>query len=572
MSIHFPASVDPACQNPNPRHSVHFPSSSRLVTYFPKEAVDDYFALKDQALSIKHPTLSPYLNHLIETPLASELKMAEIGIIQSYLEQGKTLPKSSFLDDYLNSSNDLKELMKVLVDDKGNISNARFIACKVIIEKSDMPNKTLLLHCLEHINLLEDIEIHECIKSLIEDSPRRALLTALFSLPNHRSDIQFLLGNSSNFLIRHLLHSLRLGILVVGEVQMPIAELKFNNLTDLLLYFINCHHANFGRIKNDFRQYNKDEFVELLIKNIEENCPTISDELFGNLYKKLIFNLWFEEKDGICSLFALIDGHYRPLKTFADVQEVISLFVLQSDQSPKAIEIQNYTTSNAFKSFLSSYCQIKTPNETQEDLHRKSIFKLPLNQRSGIHILANVIRATNEERPFITISPLNFLYRLNQFAHRFRKKLQDHPIVLFGELFYFSALETPIFLLPEEEFRAKIQKEFLFPTRGASSYEIKLSTQEVKHLLGKDIEGQIKQTPLEIASALSRDNEEFLENLHKIEHYVKHPKTILIGNSVALRMDLKTLTPFFCHISIGKIQPLDFKSLSSLNLVAGFHF
>ncbi|MCP5469931.1 MAG: hypothetical protein H7A36_05445 [Chlamydiales bacterium] len=326
------------------RH-VHFSGEAPPIEYAPpaRAAMLEYLSLEHEGKKIikRYPQLEREVKQVLRGTLKPEEKLAELGLMEAYADDPSSMTKvpESYIAQFISQYKGIENLAWLAMDFKGCTTDARKGAIRFLLKSLNVKNKDQILTLLEQPKIFRMLAsgsavlVHSEAKHLVEGhrTARHACLSALFSLSNC-SEVQFFLYLSPENVLDMLLNVLFSALLPLDELSIRIKELKCQSLEQVLLYFAHAHHANFGE------KTNKSEFLELLMLNLKEGCQDAPDDFLGVLYEKLTKRFWFERQGGVCMPFTLIEGGYRPVRTFEAVAHLVNVCISEASYSEKIDE------------------------------------------------------------------------------------------------------------------------------------------------------------------------------------------------------------------------------------------
>jgi|GEM_PF-3343599 len=519
-----------------------------------RDALFAHLSLKRQVKQLLQiaPELTPFLDTLLKEHIPSEVKMAEMGMIEAYCSQKKNLLKHSFLNDFIESGG---ELHAVLFDAKGETSDARKAAVKAIAHRLHLRDVTRALDNRVVMRILKDpITIHPSLQYFLDsyENVQQACIATLFNLPP-RADIHFFhLPDILNWLLQALCS----GMIQLDEQMLPIAELKLTSLSELLLYFFRLHDANYG-------VPNKGEFISSVLEHLKATFHKIPNTLFETLSAHLYQRLWFEEREtGKVTPFLMLDGHYITLNSFVSLQRAIARLTMESKDCSQVELLREYITSDAFKNFLLTYCLIKNHDASEE------CFSLKNQPESSPETLSQAMHLELKMLEIHASSPLAFLHQMNNLICK-----EKAVRLLFTKQFIFdAATDAAFFTLPQDIFRSSLIRKFFFPLKKTITSKLLLEEKELKTLFKRDsFPKSVSGTPFEIALQIALPGEDLLSLMQTIERFAKHPVTLAVGlmgdgHRLICRMNIYTEQPEFCRMTHDEILPVKFQDLKSVKV------
>ncbi len=535
----------------------------RKVTFAPhptiyhlpeRDALFAHLTLKRQVKQLLQiaPELTPFLDALLKQQIPSEVKMAEMGMIEAYCAQNKDLLQHSFLNDFIESGG---ELHAVLFDARGDTSDARKAAVKAIAHRLHLKDVMRALDNRVVMRTLKDpITIHSSLEYFLDnyENVQQACIDTLFKLPP-RADIHFFhLPDILNW----LLEALCSGMIQLDEQMLPIAELKLASLSDLLLYFFRLHDANYG-------VPNKGEFISSVLEHLRTTFRKIPNSFFETLSKHLYQKLWFEEREtGKVTPFVMLNGHYTALNSFASLQRAIVQLIMESKEPSQVELLCEYITSATFKHFLFSYCLSKNHEASDE------CFSLKHHSESSPETLCQAMHLELKMLEIHASSPLAFLHQMNNLICK-----EKATRLLFIQQFIFDATtDAAFFALPEDIFRNSLIRKFFAPLKKTVTSKLLLQEKELKTLFKRDsLPKSVSGTAFEIALQIALPGEDLLPLMQTIERFVQHPVTLGVGlmgdgQRLICRMNIYTEKPEFCRMTDDEIVPLNFQDFKSIKV------
>ena len=543
-AVNFPENKQPVVASQ--KRNVRF-ASETIVHRLPER--DALFAHMTLTRQVKHllemsPLLTPFLDKLLKSTMPSEVKMAEMGVIEAYFEQNRSLEHPSFLNDFVEQGGDLSSL---LFDFLGETSEARQSAVLAIAhhlnlrDVTDAVKNRMVMRLLRH-----PIHIHPSLKYMLDgyENPKRACIDALFQLPARVDAHFFPLPDLLNLLLQTLCN----GYISLEECQIPVSEMHIDSMSELLLYLLRLHDANFGENK-------KGSFIGVMIDHLRAHISKLPESLFDELSSQLYQRLWFEErKEGVVKPFLMMDGHYCGLPTISALQNAFSLLAIESKHCKNLDLLRNYIMSDAFADFLRSYAMVHNPHTIEEGL------TLQGTAEASPETLASYLQVDLKMHDFCSFNVMSFLHRLNRLVLESRSSK-----LLFVNKFVFSRAEASLFTLSREGFHSAVMRKLYLPLKSMVTDHVLLEKKVLRSIFKNlSFSDSYIGTPFEIAKAFAGPSADLLPYMQAIERHIHLPITLAIGrlrdgSRLVCQMDYLQEKPKLMQMTEEELIPLDFE-------------
>lgn len=547
---------------PEEEHSIVSAPKEKRVAFATEEIIhhlperDALFARLVLKRQVRHllemaPSLTPFLDKLLKHSMPSEVKMAEMGVIEAYFEQNRDLDHPSFLDDFIENGGDLPSL---LFNFLGETSEARQSAVLAVAYHLGLPDVTACVQDRGVMRMLQGpIQIHPSVEYLVRgyENVQRACIDALFKLPA-RVDVHFF---PKADILNLLLQTLCSGVITLDICKIPIAEMHIDSIPELLLYILRLHDVNCGN-------FCKGKLIEAAVQHLEERIPHHTKELFQEMRKQLYERLWLEErKQGVIKPFVLVDGHYLFLPTIDALQRAIALIAIESKHCKHTELVRDYITSDAFADFLTNYAMVNNPEATRDN------FSLRNHAESSPETLAHAMGISLEFRDFYAQNVMGFLHKLNRVVLQ-----SGTEKLLFVGQFQYIRKEASLFTLPADTFHAALIRKLYLPLKNVVSEKIYLERKHLRLIFKHaDVPETISGTPFMIAQKLAHPGEDLLPFMQAIEHHAHLPITLAVGrladgSHLVCKMNLSKEQPELFQLSNEGLQRLDFENFKSMRM------